>query len=210
MVALDIFSQTIQLPLPLAVLLIGGLLMPILGAVAERAGLGRLREAWMLVVTAAALGSVYLLYQQLAAEPSGILVFSMLRQRPPLGGCFEIDMLSLFMAGSITVLGFLVAIYSISYMEKEGRLTEFYTLVSFMMAGMTGIVMSGDFFTLFIFWELMSLSSYALVAFLKSRWGPIEAGFKYLLMSAAAGAFLMLSMSFLYGMTGSCSSSSAP
>jgi proton-translocating NADH-quinone oxidoreductase chain N len=63
--------------------------------------------------------------------------------------------------------------------------------------------MAGDLFTLFIFWELMGLSSYVLVAFLKKTWGPIEAGFKYLLMSATAGAFLLLSMSILYGMTGS-------
>jgi proton-translocating NADH-quinone oxidoreductase chain N len=71
-----------------------------------------------------------------------------------------------------------------------------------MMAGMTGVVMAGDLFTLFVFWELMGLSSYVLVAFLKSRWGPIEAGFKYLVMSATAGAFLILSMAIVYGMTG--------
>jgi len=106
------------------------------------------------------------------------------------------------MTGSIAFLGFLVSVYSYIYMEREGRLTEFYTLVTFMMAGMTGIAMAGDFFTLFVFWELMGLSSYVLVAFLKSRWGPIEAGLKYLLMSATASAFMLLSMSFLYGMTG--------
>jgi proton-translocating NADH-quinone oxidoreductase chain N len=106
------------------------------------------------------------------------------------------------MTGSISLLGLLVAIYSVSYMEKETRLTEFYTLVLFMMAGMTGVVMSGDLFTLFIFWELMGLSSYVLVAFLKRTWGPIEAGFKYLIMSATAGAFLLLSMAILYGLTG--------
>ena len=71
-----------------------------------------------------------------------------------------------------------------------------------MIAGMLGIVMSGDFFTLFIFWELMGLSSYVLVSFLKQTWGPIEAGFKYLIMSATAGAFLLLSMALLFGMTG--------
>jgi len=68
---------------------------------------------------------------------------------------------------------------------------------------MTGIVLAGDLFTLFIFWELMGLSSYVLVAFLKRTWGPIEAGFKYLVMSATAGAFLLLSMAILYGLTGS-------
>ena len=192
----------IQLPLPLSVLLFGGLVLPILGLLAEKARVRRLREVWTLVISGLALISAYLLYQQVVAEQNGILVLSFWGQLPPLGGCFEIDMMSVFMAGSISFLVFLVVIYSMKYMEKENRLTEFYTLVLFMAAGLMGIVMAGDFFTLFVFWEMMGLSSYVLVAFLKSRWGPIEAGFKYLLMSATAGAFLLLAMSFLYGMTG--------
>jgi proton-translocating NADH-quinone oxidoreductase chain N len=202
MVAREFISQGFQLPLPLAVLLFGGLAMPLVGLLAERVGMRRLREAWMVLVAAGALGSVYLLYQQLAATAEGVMVVAVWGQAPPLAGCFEIDMLSVFMAGSIAFLGFLVAIYSVSYMEKETRLTEFYTLVTFMMAGMTGVVMAGDLFTLFVFWELMGLSSYVLVAFLKRTWGPIEAGFKYLVMSATAGAFLILSMAIIYGMTG--------
>jgi len=202
MVVPDWLSQTVQLPLPLAVLLFGGLALPIIGLLGERVRLGRLREAWMFIVTTAALGSVYLLYQQLRAEPGRILVLSLWGQRPPLGGCFEIDALGVYMSGSIAFLGFLAGLYSFKYMERESRLTEFYTLVLLMMSGMMGIALAGDFFSLFIFWEMMSLSSYVLVAFLKNRWGPIEAGFKYLIMSATAGAFLLLSMSFLYGMTG--------
>ena len=198
----EIVSQGINLPLPLAVLLVGGMASLLVGLLGERLQIGRIREIWMLLVSAAALGSVYVLYQRVQATSSGIIVMAIWGQRPPLGGCFEIDALSVFMAGSIAFLGFLVAVYSINYMEKESRLTEFYTLVTFMMAGMTGIVLAGDLFTLFVFWELMSLSSYVLVAFLKRTWGPIEAGFKYLIMSAMAGAFLLLSMSLLYGMTG--------
>jgi proton-translocating NADH-quinone oxidoreductase chain N len=202
MVATELVSQGFQLPLPLMVLLLGGITMPLVGLLWERVKIPRLREAWMVIVTTVALVSVYLLHQRLKTVTSNVVVMPLWGQSPPLGGCFEIDMLSMFMSGSIAFLGLLVAIYSINYMERESRLTEFYTLVAFMMAGMTGISMAGDFFTLFIFWELMGLSSYVLVAFLKARWGPIEAGFKYLLMSATAGAFLLLSMSFLYGMTG--------
>ena len=193
MVATEMISQGFQLPLPLALLLIGGLATPIIGLLAERIGMPKIREAWMVIVSAGALGSVYLLYQQVAASAGGVIVVAMWDQAPPLGGSFEIDMLSVFMAASIGLIGLLVAVYSVSYMEKETRLTEFYALVIFMMAGMTGIVLAGDLFTLFVFWELMGLSSYVLVAFLKRTWGPIEASFKYLIMSATAGAFLLLS-----------------
>jgi len=199
----DFAVQGFQLPLPLAVLLLGGLAAPVVGLLAERVNVKKLNEAWMVIVSAAALAAVYLLHSDVKAASDGIILMAMWGQRPPTGACFEIDMLGVFMSGSIAFLGLLVAIYSVSYMEKESRLTEFYTLITFMMAGMTGIVLAGDLFTLFIFWELMGLSSYVLVAFLKRSWGPIEAGFKYLVMSATAGAFLLLSMAILYGFTGS-------
>ena len=200
MVAQTVSGLTI--PLPLLVLLVGGLLTPLVGLLAENIKASKLREIWSLLVSATGLGSVYILYQQLTNAPNNIIIMTLWGQSPPLGGCFEIDMLSMYMAASITFLGLLVVIYSISYMAKESRLTEFYTLMTFMMAGMMGIVLAGDFFTLFVFWELMGLSSYVLVAFLKKTWGPIEAGFKYLIMSATAGAFLLLSMALLYGMVG--------
>ncbi len=196
----EVISQGLNLPLPLLVLLLGGLSSLMVGLLSERIGVAKLREVWMIIVSAATLGSIYYLNQ--SVQKAGVIVISIWGQLPPFGGCFEIDTLSIFMSGSIAVLGFLVALYSISYMENESRLTEFYTLMTFMMAGMTGVVMAGDMFTLFVFWELMGLSSYVLVAFLKSRWGPIEAGFKYLVMSATAGAFLILSMAIIYGMTG--------
>ena len=196
----DIISQGINLPSPLLVLLLGGLLSLLVGLLSERIGVAKLREVWMIIVSTATLTSIYYLNQ--SVQKAGVIVISVWGQVPPFGGCFEIDTLSIFMSGSIAVLGFLVAVYSISYMENESRLTEFYTLMTFMMAGMTGVVMAGDMFTLFVFWELMGLSSYVLVAFLKSRWGPIEAGFKYLVMSATASAFLILSMAIIYGMTG--------
>jgi multicomponent Na+:H+ antiporter subunit D len=196
----QVFSQGLQLPLPLLVTLLGGVMTPFIGVLSERTGY-RFREAWMVIVSTISLGAVYFLYLQVMESSGKLLIYSW-GQAPPISGCFEIDMLSIYMAGTISFLGLLVSFYSVSYMEHETRLTEYYTLVIFMMAGMMGIVMTGDMFTLFIFWELMGLSSYVLVSFLKHSWGPIEAGFKYLIMSATAGAFLLLSMALIYGLTG--------
>jgi multicomponent Na+:H+ antiporter subunit D len=100
------------------------------------------------------------------------------------------------------IIGLVTTVYSIKFMERDSGLTEYYTLMLGMVAGMTGVVFAGDFFTLFVFWELMCLTSYALVAFRKQKWESIEAGFKYLIMSAAGSATILLAMSFLYGMTG--------
>jgi multicomponent Na+:H+ antiporter subunit D len=201
MVGQEIISAGLQLPLPIMITLLGGMATPFIGLISEKMRV-RLTDTWMVLVSALSLYGVYSLYNQVTKTAGNVLVIYSWGQAPPLSGCFEIDMLSVYMAFSIGFLALLVSVYSISYMEHESRVTEFNTLVIFMISGMYGIVMSGDLFTLFIFWELMGLSSYVLVSFLKRNWGPIEAGFKYLIMSATAGAFLLLSMALIYGMAG--------
>ena len=67
---------------------------------------------------------------------------------------------------------------------------------------MFGIVFAGDLLVLFVFWELMSISSYALVSFFKEQGTSLEAGFKFLVMSAAGSATALFGISLLYGMTG--------
>jgi proton-translocating NADH-quinone oxidoreductase chain N len=122
-------------------------------------------------------------------------------QQTPFAG-FRIDMLSVFMATIFIGLGLLIAIYSIKYMESDSGTMLYFTLLIAMISGMVGVAFAGDLFTLYVFWELMSISSYVLVAFRKARWEPIEGGLKYLIMNAAGSATLLLGMSFLYGIAG--------
>ena len=205
MVRMNWFSELMLVfPLPLIILLIGAIILPFMGVLGERTGLKKIREGWALIVLTLSLLSIYPFYGQVreAVQQNETLVFWLSDWIPPLSSCLEVDMLGVFMSFSILFLGVLACIYSIKYMEHENRLTEYYTLLTFIITGMVGVTLSGDFFTLFIFWEMMTISSYILVAFLKERWGPIEAGMKYLIMSATGGAFLLFSMSFLYGLTG--------
>jgi multicomponent Na+:H+ antiporter subunit D len=190
---------------PLDVLLIFTVTTPVIGWVAYKQrcrGIQGVYAALGLSVTAYPL--LYELYKEVA-EKGVILIVGQLPFNPPLGACLEIDMLSVFMAFLFAMTGLFATVYSIKYMEHDTGLTEYYTLLLGMIAGMMGVVFAGDFFTLFVFWELMCLTSYALVAFRKQRWEPIEAGFKYLIMSAAGSATILLAMSFLYGMTGTVS-----
>lgn len=114
----------------------------------------------------------------------------------------RIDMLAILMSIMFAFLGFFVAIYSIKYMEKDSGLSLYYALLLTLVGGMIGVVYSGDLFTLFIFWEAMSLSSYALVAFRKDEAEPLEAGIKYFLLSAVGSTLILFTMSIFYGLTG--------
>ncbi len=117
----------------------------------------------------------------------------------------HIDFLAIFMAVMFAFLGFFVTLYSIKYMENDRQLELYYPLLLTLIGSMIGVVFSGDFFSLFLFWETMSISSYALVAFRKDEAEPLEAGIKYFLLSAVGSTLILFTMSLLYGLTGTLS-----
>ena len=114
----------------------------------------------------------------------------------------RIDMLGMFFSLLFLLVGFTSSFHSMRYMEHDSGHAQYYALLLSMVAGMVGVVYAGDFFTLFFFWELMAITSYVLVAFRKHLWEPVEAGFKYLVMSAAGSALILLAIALLYGITG--------
>jgi multicomponent Na+:H+ antiporter subunit D len=171
------------------------------GLLSERYNVAKLRESVAILLSAFSLFSVWQLYMMLQASPTKILVVT-LGGAPPLGACFEIDMLSIYMAFSAALLGLFATIYSYSYMAHDTRLTEYYTLLSALVVGIIGVSFAGDFFTFFVFWELMGITSYVLVAFRKENWGPVEAGFKYMVMGAVGSTLLLLGIAFIYGLAG--------
>jgi len=179
------------------ILFLGALALPLLNQLGIRIGVKKLRETIAVLVL---ILSMYLVYTLYLSIQIGIQILPL--PFTPFGSCFEIDMLSVFMAAVFIFIGLMSAIFSVRYMEHDTGLTEYYTALILIVAGMVGLAFAGDFFSFFIFWELMCISSYVLVAFRKERWEPVEAGFKYLIMSSAGSALLLLAMSLLYGMTG--------
>ncbi len=186
---------------PLDTLLVFMIGTPAIGWVIHKKGYPKVQGIY---ASAGLLVAAYFLYglSREVSEKGIVLITGPPPFNPPLGACLQIDVFSIFMTMVYIIIGLFTTVYSIKFMERDSGLTEYYTLMLGMVAGMTGVVFAGDFFTLFVFWELMCLTSYALVAFRKQKWESIEAGFKYLIMSAAGSATILLAMSFLYGMTG--------
>jgi proton-translocating NADH-quinone oxidoreductase chain M len=120
---------------------------------------------------------------------------------PPEGSSLEADALSTFLAAIFLIIGSAACVFSVGEIE-EGRITGYYTVLLGIVTAMVGVVFSGDLFTLFVFWEVMCICSYTLVAFKTERWESIEASFKYLIMSSAGSITALFALSFLYGQTG--------
>jgi multicomponent Na+:H+ antiporter subunit D len=68
-----------------------------------------------------------------------------------------------------------------------------------MTAGMFGMMLTGDMFNFFVFLEITSIASCALIAFWTNKGKAIEAGFKYITISSIAALFILFAIAFLYG-----------
>ncbi|HAJ32002.1 MAG TPA: NADH/ubiquinone/plastoquinone (complex I) [Candidatus Atribacteria bacterium] len=130
----------------------------------------------------------------------GTLVYSIGSWKLPIGIALVLDGLTVFMLVTINLMAFFIAIYSINYMERFTSKWKFYTLFLLMVAGMNGVVITGDMFNLFVFLEIASVASYALVAFGTER-HELEAAFKYTVMSTVGSLFILLGIVFLYSYT---------
>jgi len=119
----------------------------------------------------------------------------------PLGIHLVLDGLSRLMLLIVNVVAFLVTLYSVNYMSRYTNKGKYYTLFLLMVAGLNGVILSGDLFNLFVFLEITAISSYALVAFGVEA-EELEASFKYQILGGAASAFILLGIAIFYQITG--------
>jgi multicomponent Na+:H+ antiporter subunit D len=158
-----------------------------------------LKVRWL----AGAYVSAVLLYSIIASYPflqvQGTFRVSLFGENNSLT-VLQIDRLSAYMSLIVLGIGLVSSIYSIGYIHE--RKPEFYSLLLLLITGMVGVFYSGDLLTFFVSWELMSISSYILVAFNYREWEAVEASLKYLIMSTTGSAAILFGASLIYGMTG--------
>ena len=95
-------------------------------------------------------------------------------------------------------------VYSRGYLEERRLLRgEFISLLLFSLLGMMVLISAGNFITLFLGLELMSLCLYALVALNRDSASSTEAAMKYFVLGALSSGLLLYGMSMIYGATGS-------
>ena len=112
-----------------------------------------------------------------------------------------LDGFSLFMLMAVSLVGLAAGLFSIDYMEHYGGKANFYALYLVMIAGMNGLVLATDLFSVYVFLEVAAVASYALVSFGLGR-EELEAAFKYLMLSVVASAFLVAGIAVIFGLTG--------
>ena len=102
----------------------------------------------------------------------------------PIGIYLVLDGFSVLMLGIINLIGLIALFYSLSYIRKYTAESNYYALFCLIIAGMNGVVLSGDLFNLYVFLEVSVIASYALVAFGVGK-TELEASFKYQVLGGA-------------------------
>ena len=161
----------------------------------------RLRSIYIALAALVSLGIVVSWYDAATAGASVYWLGAWVPTYTIYGITLVLDGLSWFFAFIISFLAFLVAVYSYSYVEKDKNLAQYYFLFPLLCAGMTGIVLTGDLFNMFVFLEISAISSIGLVAFRRDK-KALSSAFNYLMLGAIATAMILVSIMLLYGETG--------
>jgi multicomponent Na+:H+ antiporter subunit D len=184
------------LPLFVAIPLIGAFLVMILGKLTPSFH----RIAAPLILLALLVLAIYALLR----PGLSTLTYVMGGWQPeggiPIGIHLVLDGLSVLMLCVISLIGFIALFYSLSYIRKYTSELNYYVLFCLIIAGMNGVVLSGDLFNLFVFLEVSVIASYALVAFGIGK-TELEASFKYQVLGGLASMLILLAVGLIYWKT---------
>jgi multicomponent Na+:H+ antiporter subunit D len=166
--------------------------------------LTRSRLVWLFALMANGLAFLIsaLLMQQVMT--SGTIIYELGGWDAPWGIEYRIDHLNAFLLLIISSVSTVVLFAADTSIRKEipaDRHTYFYVLYLLSLAGMLGIVATGDAFNVFVFLEISSLSAYALIALGKDR-RALWASYQYLIMGTIGATFILIGIDLMYQMTG--------
>lgn len=113
------------------------------------------------------------------------------------------DGISLVMTAAILSLGTLATLFSGTYLQEDEGQEKYYTLLNVMIGAMVGLTCAADLFNLWVWFELMAIASYMLVAFYSSQRAALEAGVKYLVQSTTGSVLVLLGIALVFSQTGS-------
>jgi len=116
---------------------------------------------------------------------------------------FTVDQLSKAMLFVVTGIGLLIHVYSLGYMDEDEGKSRYFAGLSLFMFSMLGIVLANNFVMMFIFWELVGVSSYILIGHWFDKPAPPAAANKAFICNRIGDFGFMLGILMLWVSTGS-------
>lgn len=157
-------------------------------------------QRWIGVIGAAALllVSVWLLT---FVRSEGIQAVQIGNWPAPFGITLVADLFSATMIALAGILGFAVAIYSLESVDSQRQAFGYYPLMHFLLMGVCGAFLTGDLFNLYVWFEVMLMASFVLLALGGER-GQMEGAIKYVTLNLLSSAIFLAALGLLYGLAG--------
>ncbi len=132
---------------------------------------------------------------------NGIAVLEMGGYAAPFGITFVADLLSAIMVTAASMMGLVVAIYSLTDIDVRREAFGYHPLLQLLLMGVCGAFLTGDMFNLYVFFEIMLMASFVLLTLGGER-GQMEGAIKYVTLNLISSAMFLAGVGILYGMTG--------
>ncbi|XEC93150.1 Na+/H+ antiporter subunit D [Paenibacillus tarimensis] len=142
--------------------------------------------------------AVYLVH---TVRQEGIKTLFMGGWVPPFGIVFVADMFAALLVLTTTVVASACLFYAFRTIGEEKERHYFYPFFQFLLVGVTGSFLTGDIFNLFVCFEVMLISSYALIV-LGGTKRQLRESVKYILVNIISSALFVAAVAYLYGVAG--------
>lgn len=119
----------------------------------------------------------------------------------PFGISMVSDMLSVLLVLSSTLITFVVVWYSFSFIDRDRESYFYYPGILFMLTGVNGAFTTGDIFNMFVFFEVLLMSSYLLIV-LGGEKIQLRESIKYILVNVISSALFVVTVAYLYSVIG--------
>ncbi len=156
----------------------------------------KLRDLIALLATAATFLTVLAMYPTVVTGGE-VIWYQLLQITTPLNLTFRVDGFSLLVALVTSFVWLAATIYSLSYMDHEQNRGRYYTLLLLTFSGTIGVPLAGDFLSLLLFFEIMSLASYVLVVHTQTE-EAYSAGNLFLYLGVFGGMSILSGLALLY------------
>lgn len=132
----------------------------------------------------------------------GILTLNAANWDAPFGIVFVADLLSVTLVLLTSIACFAVSIFSSVGLSRQRMLYGYFPIFHFLIMGLHGAFLTGDIFNLYVYFEVIIISSFVLMT-LGGRKAQLEGAVKYMAMNILASMFFLTGIGILYGITGS-------
>jgi multicomponent Na+:H+ antiporter subunit D len=193
-------ALTLADQLPILQVLVPFLAAPLLVMISSK------RLAWPIAYGATSIAFVISLLLLLRVIGGEVISYHLGGWAPPLGIEYRIDAANAFVLFLVTGIATVVMPYarvSIAREVPERHTTLFYAIFLLCLTGQLGVTITGDAFNVFVFLEISSLATYALVASGAARdKRALTAAYDYLIMGTIGATFFVIGLGLLYMVTG--------